>query len=150
EPNAVGSLDPRTGNPRDNYFDNRPGRSSGDQFFLRVDHRFSSADTFYGRWGINDTDSFSSGSFPGNERLTLNRQQVLGAVYTRTIGPTKVNDLRFGYQRERPKNGAQRIIDGQNLVKELGIKGLPLAGPGAPTIDISGFTSLGDGDESRR
>jgi len=150
EPNAVGTLDPRTGNPRDNYFDNRPGRSSGDQFFLRVDHRLSSADTLYGRWGINDTDSFGSGNFPGNERLTLNRQQVVGAVYTRTMGPTKVNDLRFGYQRERPKNGAQRIIDGQNLVKELGIKGLPLAGPGAPTIDISGFTGFGDGDESRR
>jgi hypothetical protein len=150
EPNVAGTRDSRTGNPRDNYYDDRSTRNVADQFLIRVDHRFSDKDSFYARWGVNDTDGFSPGSFPGNERLDLNRQQVAGGSYTRTLGPTKVNDLRFGYQRERPQNGAVRIINDVNLVKELGIQGLPLAGPGAPVISVGGFTSIDDGGEGRR
>lgn len=150
DPNTAGTRDARTGNPVNNYFDTRSTRDFADQFMIRVDHRFSDNDTFYARYGLNDTDGFTPGSFPGNERLSLNRQQVLGASYTKTFGPTTVNEFRFGYQRERPQNGAQRIIDGINLVKELGIRGLPLAGAGAPVIGITGFTSIDDGGESRR
>ncbi len=117
---------------------------------VRIDHRFSENDAIYARYGFNDTDSFAPGSFPGNERLSFSRQQVLGASYTKTFGPTSVNEFRFGYQRERPQSGAQRIIDGVNLVKDLGIRGLPLAGAGAPVISITGFTSIDDGGESRR
>jgi Carboxypeptidase regulatory-like domain/TonB-dependent Receptor Plug Domain/TonB dependent receptor len=150
DPNTAGTRDSRTGNPNNNYFDTRSTRDIADQFMLRIDHRFSENDSIYARYGFNDTDGFGPGSFPGNERLSLSRQQVLGASYTKTFGPTSVNELRFGYQRERPQSGAQRIIDGVNLVKELGIRGLPLAGAGAPVIGISGFTSFDDGGESRR
>ncbi|MCI0392364.1 MAG: TonB-dependent receptor [Acidobacteria bacterium] len=150
DPNTAGTRDARTGNPVNNFFDARSTRDIADQFMVRIDHRFSENDVFYARYGFNDTDSFSPGSFPGNERLSPNRQQVLAGSYTKTFGPTKVNDLRVSYQRERPQNGAERILQGVNLVKELGIRGLPLAGPGAPVISITGFTSIDDGGESRR
>jgi hypothetical protein len=149
-PNTAGTRDSRTGNPRDNFYDDRGTRDLADQLMVRVDHRFSASDNFYARWAVNDTDTFSPGNFPGNERLSLNRQQVVGASYTRTLGPTRVNDLRFAYQRERPQSGAERILAGVNLVKELGIRGLPLAGAGAPVIGITGFTSFDDGGESKR
>ena len=132
DPNTAGTRDTRTGNPVNNYFDTRSTRNFADQFMARVDHRFSEHDLFYARYGFNDTNGESPGSFPGNERLSISRQQVFGVSYTKTLSPTKVNEFRFGYQRERPEDGAQRIIDGVNLVKELGIRGLPLAGAGAP------------------
>ncbi|HEY2930892.1 MAG TPA: TonB-dependent receptor [Acidobacteriota bacterium] len=149
-PNSPGARDSNTGNPLRNYFDNRGSRSDGDQFMVKVDHHLSVNDTFYVRWGFNDTTSESPGNFPGNENFSLNRQQVLGGSYVRTLSPTRINDLRASYQRERPKSAADRILGGQNLVKELGIRGLPLAGPGAPGISVSGFTSFADGSESRR
>jgi Carboxypeptidase regulatory-like domain/TonB-dependent Receptor Plug Domain len=148
--NTAGTRDGRTGNPVDNYFDTRSTRDVADQFMLRIDHRFSENDSFYARYGFNDSDGLTPGSFPGNERLNLNRQQVIGASYTKAISVTTVNELRFGYQRARPESGAQRILDGINLVQELGIRGLPLAGPGAPVIGITGFTTIDDGGESRR
>ena len=150
DPNTEGTRDSRTGNPVNNFFDTRSTRDIADQFMVRIDHRFSDNDILYARYGFNDTDGFAPGNFPGNERLSFSRQQVLGASYTKTFGPTSVNELRFGYQRERPQSGAQRIIDGVNLVKDLGIRGLPLAGAGAPVIGITGFTSFDDGGESRR
>ena len=149
-PNTEGTRDSRTGNPVNNFFDNRSSRSNADQFLVRVDHRFSENDLFYARYGFNDSDSFSPGNFPGSERLSLNRQQALAASYTKTLGPTTVNEFRFGYQRARPESTAQRILAGANLVKELGIRGLPLAGPGAPDIGISGFTSFNEGGEDKR
>jgi len=149
-PNAAGTRDSRTGNPRDNYFDNRPTLTNGDQVFLRVDQHFGNNDSFLARYGVNDAETSSPGSFPGNERLDLNLQQVFGTTWTRVIGNTKVNELRFGYQRARPENGASRILDGVNVVKQLGITGLPLAGPGSPIFSVAGFTSIDDGGESRR
>jgi len=149
-PNAAGTRDSSTRNPRDNYFDNRPTRFSGDQFLVRVDHQFSPNNSLFVRYGLNDTDDRSPGSFPGNERLSLNRQQVFAASHTQVFGSSKVNELRFGYQRERPQNGAVRILAGIHLVSELGIRGLPLAGPGAPNISVTGFTGIGDGGELRR
>lgn len=149
-PNAAGTQDSRTGNPRDNFFDDRPNRSGSDQVFVRIDQRFGNNDSLFARYGVNDFDSSSPGSFPGNERLDLNLQQVVGASWTRVIGNTRVNELRFGYQRGRPESAGKRILEGAHLVSELGIVGLPLAGPGAPNISVAGFTSINDGGENRR
>jgi hypothetical protein len=149
-PNADGTRDARTGNPRDNFFDNRPDLRNRDQFLARIDHQFSSNNAFFFRYGLNNVDDRTAGNLPGNERLSLNRQQVFAISHTKVFGSSKVNELRFGYQRERPQNGAVRVLDGVNLVKDLGIRGLPLAGPGAPNITITGFTGISDGGELRR
>ena len=149
-PNADGTRDANTGNPRDNFFDNRPNETFGDQFFARIDHQFSSNNSIFVRYGLSDSETRDPGSFPGNERLSVNRQQVFAVSHTKVFGSSMVNELRFGYTGERPENGAIRILEGQNLVKELGIRGLPLAGPGAPNITITGFTGITDGGELRR
>jgi hypothetical protein len=149
-PNAEGTRDARTGNPRDNYFDNRPAELTGDQFFARIDHQFSSNNSVFARYGLSDSNDENPGSFPGNERVSINRQQVFAVSHTKVFGSSMVNELRFGYARERPQNGAIRILEGEHLVSELGIKGLPLAGPGAPNITVTGFTGISDGGELRR
>jgi hypothetical protein len=149
-PNAPGSRDSRTGNPIQNFADGRSNRNTTNQYMGRIDHRLSESDTIYGRFGWNDADSFSPGSFPGNERLTDNRQVVLGFNYTRVLSPSKVNEFRFGWQHERPNSGARRILEEVEVVRSLGIRGLPLAGAGAPVIGVSGFTGIDDGGENRR
>lgn len=149
-PNAPGSRDSRTSLPIQNFADGRSNRNNSNQFMSRVDHRLGDNDTVYGRLGWNDADSFSPGSFPGNERLTDNRQIVLGVNYTRVIGASKVNDLRFGWQHDKPNAGARRILEEVDVVGALGIRGLPLAGAGAPVIGVAGFTSIDDGGENRR
>lgn len=149
-PNVAGTRDSRTGNPVNNFFDDRSSRDEGNRFLIRLDHRLSTNDTLFLRYGFNDTEGRTPGNFPGNERLSPNRQQVMAASYTKTFGPSVVNELRLGYQRETPKSGADRILAGVHLVSELGIRGLPLAGAGAPEVSISGFSGFGDGSENRR
>ncbi len=149
-PNAPGSRDSRTGNPIQNFADGRSNRNNSNQFLTRIDHRLSDNDTIYGRLGLNNATSFSPGSFPGNERLTDNHQRVLGVNYTRVVSPSKVNDFRFGWQHDKPNSGAKRILDEVSVVRELGIRGLPLAGAGAPVIGVAGFTGIDDGGENRR
>lgn len=149
-PNAPGRRDSLTGNPIQNFADGRSNRDSSNQYMARIDHRFGSNDTVYGRLGWNEADSFSPGSFPGNERLTDNRQAVFGLNYTKVLSASKVNDLRFSWQHEKPNSGAKRILEGVQVVKALGIRGLPLAGAGSPVIGVSGFTSIDDGGENRR
>lgn len=152
-PNAVGNRDSvatGTGNPRQNWLDGRPNRDNSDQFMGRIDHRFTENDMAYLRLGWNESDGQSPGSFVGNERLSESRQIVIGTTYTKAISATKVNELKFAWTQETPFSGAVRIAEGRNLVQELGIRGLPLAGPGAPVIGISGFTSIDDGGQSSR
>jgi len=149
-PNIPGEIDRTTGNPRQNYADGRSNRSRSDQMMSRVDHRFTSNDSIYGRYGYQNSDSFSPGNFPGLERLSPSRKHVASGVYTKTLSPTRLNEVRFAYHREGNNAGSRRILEGVNIVKQLGIRGLPLAGPGAPDIPISGFTSFNDGSETRR
>ncbi|HET8550151.1 MAG TPA: carboxypeptidase-like regulatory domain-containing protein, partial [Bryobacteraceae bacterium] len=143
-PNVAGTRDARTGDPRQNYLDGRPNRNLTNQYLARVDHRFTDNDTLYGRFGYNESDDKGPGNFPGNERISTNTQAVIAASYTKAISATKVNELRFGWTRESPFSGATRIQQGRNLVRELGIRGLPLAGPGAPSVGIAGLTSFSD------
>ena len=149
-PNIAGDRDSATGNPRQNYADGRSNRSTSDQMMARLDHRFSSNDLVYGRYGWGRSDSFSPGNFVGLERTSPSQKHVGSGVYTKTLSPTMVNEVRFVYQREANEGGSKRILEGVNLVKELGMRGLPLAGPGAPDIPIAGFTSFNDGSETNR
>ena len=150
QPNNVGERDAATGNPRFNYLDGRSNRSRTDQMMSRLDHRFSAANTVYGRYGYQNADSFSPGNFEGNERFGPGQKHVASGVFTRLLNPTTLNEVRFVYQRETNASGAKRILEEVNVVKQLGIRGLPLAGAGSPAITVSGFTGFSDGSETRR
>lgn len=149
-PNTAGDRDRNTGNPRQNYADGRSNRSRSDQMMARVDHRFSPNDRIYGRYGHQNSNSFSPGNFPGVERFGPTRKHVASGVYSNILSPTKLNEVRFVYQRENNNSGSKRILEGVNLVKQLGMKGMPLAEPGAPDMTIAGFTSFNDGSETLR
>src|SRR5262249_48342635 len=99
-PNIAGDRDSNTGNPRQNYADGRSSRSTSDQMMARIDHRFSQNDSVYVRYGFQTSDSFSPGNFPGTERFSPSTKHVTSAVYTKTLSTTRVNEVRFVWQRE--------------------------------------------------
>jgi hypothetical protein len=150
DPNIPGARDTGTGDPRQNYADGRSQRDRNGQYSARVDHRLTSNDTIFARYGLMDSANTSPGSFPGQERQGSGRQQLLATSYTKIITPTIVNEVRFGFQRAYSEAASTRFLAGTNLVKELGIKGLPLAPPGAPIVSVSGFTTIDDGGANVR
>ena len=149
-PNVPGSRDPRTGNPRQNYTDSRSRRNSSDQFATRIDQRLSDKDYVYGRYSFIEYDGFDPGPFPGQERFNNGRTQLVSLSHTRTMTPTVVNELRFGYQRSSPQSASKAFLDGTHYVNMLGIPGIPTAPPGIPEFTIAGFTSVSGGTDAVR
>ncbi len=72
----------------------------------KIDHNFSSSNILTGRYFFGDsTQSFplaltaSGGQLPGFNTFTPTRVQLVSISYVHTFGPTKVNELRFGWNR---------------------------------------------------
>ncbi|HUI53341.1 MAG TPA: TonB-dependent receptor [Bryobacteraceae bacterium] len=123
-----------------------------DQFTGRVDHRFSEADSLFGRYTFSkenrfDTfDPFCAGShnIPGYGCNTLNGGQgaVLDEIHL--FGPTRINEFRFGYNRTR--GGIFQQDQNTDASTQLGILGTS-RNPidyGTPLITPSGYDTVGD------
>jgi len=121
---------------------------SQNQFDVRIDHRLSENDQFYGRFSYakdvaNPVTPLPDGSgniTSGITGLTDTRAQALVLNYTRVFSPSIVNELRFGYTRRSINRKATELSDALSF---------PGAPNGAafqntlPTFAISGFQQLG-------
>lgn len=146
-PNIPGQVDSRTRNVIQNYADGRSRRDRTDQGSVRIDHRLSDKDYLYGRWNIVGSDSANPGSLPGQERSDFGTQQLASLNYTRTLTPTTVNELRFGFQRAKPESTSFAYQEGKNFNQLLGIPGIPTARAGLPEFTVAGMTGItGGGD----
>jgi len=147
-PNIAGSFG-ADGNPIQNYFDGRSVRQDYDLYSIRADHQFTAKDTFMARYSLNDAGNFSPNTFPGYGTLDNQRQMAGTVSHTRIIGPTTLNEFRFGYTRFAEYQAPENTIAGNNIVQKLGISGLESANSpaivGAPTFTIGGFATVGDG-----
>src|SRR5499433_2302965 len=151
-PNTAGSFG-SDGNPRLNYFDGRTRSNDFDQFNLRIDQMVSSKDTIFGRYSFNDSDEFNPRTFPGYGESSAIRNQAFTFSNTHILGPTTLNEFRFGYLRYAEFTAAENTVAGRDIVQELGIRGFPFAGSpslrGAPQFTISGFAGPGDNEGGR-
>src|SRR5262249_33752795 len=124
-----------------------------DQVNARIDHQFSPKDTLFGRYSFNDADNFNPRTFPGYGELGFIRNQALTLNHTHVIGPTTLNEFRFGYSRYAEFTAAENTIAGRDVVGALGVRGSPFASQphlrGAPQFSISGFAGPGDNEGSR-
>src|SRR5262249_21296678 len=81
------------------------------------------------------------------------RNQAFTFSDTHILGPTTLNEFRFGYLRYAEFTAAENTVAGRDIVKELGIRGFPFAGNpnlrGAPQFTISGFAGPGDNEGKR-
>jgi hypothetical protein len=72
----------------------------------KIDHNFNASNIVTGRYFFGDsTQAFplalnaSGGQLPGFNTVTPTRVQLVSLSYVRVISPTKVNELRYGWNR---------------------------------------------------
>jgi len=151
-PNVAGSFG-SDGNPRLNYFDGRTRSNNFDQFNVRIDQLVSSKDTIFGRYSLNDADDFNPRTFPGYGELSFIRNQSFTFSDTHVVGPTTLNEFRFGYLRYAEFTAAENTFARHDIVNELGVRGFPFASNpnlrGSPQFSISGYGGLGDAEGGR-
>ena len=128
----------RLGNESDNQ----------DQFDIRIDHQFSSADQIYGRFSYfkdiaNPVTPLPEGSgniTSGVIGLTDTRAQSLVLNYVKVFRHDMVNEARFGYTRRTIDRGATTLNNASSLP---GIPADAAFQNTLPTFTISGFQQLG-------
>jgi hypothetical protein len=150
-PNVPGSV--ASSGVSNNFLSNPSEPDDTDQFDIRIDHRFSSSDSIFGRVSYSDQTltppggipppldaaAFSSGDF-------LNDSRSVVITETHIFTPRIVNELRLGYNRNH-SNRLQFNSD-KNLSAQFGIPGIPF-GPsngGLPQFSINDLTTFGSSE----
>ncbi len=134
-----------------NYTITPRGTINDDKGDARIDHTFSQRLSIFGRYSEHRGYIFAPANIPGlaggnaNGNVNIQNRDIAGGV-TYAITPTKLLDVRFGYERniggKSPINVGQTSLLTQNGITD----GLPTD----PTIvrslngqNITGFTQLG-------
>jgi hypothetical protein len=78
--------------------------ASNNQYITRIDHTFSSHDSVYGYWFIQqgravDDEPFYGGSLPGFAESQTSRVQNMNLTWNHTFGGNMINEARIGYNR---------------------------------------------------
>ncbi len=105
-PSAPGTGEDRGCGGTPNATIDTPSFNKLSSFIGKIDHYFSQHDTLTGRYFFGDSDqSFplaltaGGGPLPGFNTFTPTRVQLVSMSYVHTIGPNKVNELRYGWNR---------------------------------------------------
>jgi hypothetical protein len=136
---------PQRGGRVGNYLNDESRRVNADQYTYRIDFNESQNSSWFFRHSISHELGYDPYPVPnmGINTDTDVQQGVL--ANTRMIGPTKVNDVRFGLSRLVNAHISPRA-NTVNVVRELGIN-IPSDNPlywGVPNIGIAGITGLGE------
>lgn len=136
-----------------NYFINRNWSDDTNAFDVRLDHNFSTRDQIFGRYSLANIGRFRPGPFDGvadgggfNNGTESVRTQGAAVSYTHIFGPSLVNEMRAGFNRERVNRLQAFGDDTTNIPAKFGIPGVPqVAGNGGlPILAVGGLTGLGE------
>ncbi len=119
-----------------------------DQFITRMDFNESSKSQWSGRYSWGDENLVTTGVSLDGSKTVTNFEQFMGSN-TRTLSPTKVNEVRFGYTRFFNSTGTFLAFT-KDVVSEIGIPGLKAGDPvqwGIPNVSLIGYSRLGDDTE---
>ena len=137
-----------------NYLDIRNEAHFQNQGTLRIDHNFSSGDTFFSRYSAGSEAGFSPSSgvtsttenLPGFGVNFDNLSQQAVGSWNHIFAPNQVNTATVAVSRLSMDRTSQN--DGVNdIVTALGIQGIGFGGPGAwgaPWFAAQGYTGIGD------
>lgn len=144
--------DPNRSGINNNFLYNPSRRATTDQGDVRVDHRFSDADSMFARYSMTGLRAFNPSfmpapalgagpSYPGVNNQT-SQQAVL--TYNRTFSPTKVYEARGGFSRLYLTNVGE--MSGTNFSEKAGIPGVNVDPrfSGLGQFSVSGFRGLGE------
>ncbi len=120
------------------------------QFSLRLDHRLGSTDRLFGRFSTFDADDVQPFGtsvqqetlVPGFGRTLDTTTRNLGISYTKTIGTSMLNELRFGWMRV---DGGQGSLNaGNDFASRVGLRGVTgdPRDTGFPQISTAGLYSV--------
>ena len=122
-----------------NFLANLNQKQDWSQGDVRVDHQFTSNDTFFARWSIQHTTTFAPYTFPevqipgvpvkigvGNEDSfagpAFNPVQHAVANYTKVLSPRVINEFRAGFNRFVLDYTGDGFQPGQSLGNALGVR----------------------------
>ncbi len=140
-----------------NFALNRVRTENQNQFSVRIDHKFSDKNNFFGSYQFNQRNSFEPSNPLCGSRLLPQfgctepeRTQHISLVDTHLFTTRLLNEFRIGYNRMRTNRFQEDMILG-NVVQKLGIpQGGPngLAGPeflntGVPEVVVTGLATIG-------
>jgi hypothetical protein len=143
----------RTGNSN-NLASTATGKTSADQFSVRLDHKFGEKDNFYGVYERADSDEFYPLANPqcggrlvaGFGCSDVGRAHHIALNWTHIFSQRLVAEARVGYNRL----AIFRLHEDRDrdVVNALGIGGLPDVGKtpfnnGSPEIRVTGYSLIG-------
>src|SRR5579871_5734744 len=104
---------------------------------LRLDHDFSSKDSLFGAYTVDDGVSSTPGANPLQRTLSVLRSQVASVQETHIFSPSVLNTFRFGFSRAAWHLDGTSTITYPNLVF---VQGEPV---GSISIGASGLGNVG-------
>ena len=120
-------------------------KNDGDNFIVKIDHRLRENTTLTARYAFGQSDQIfplgSLGGFGSGSRLqqftqeSPTRVQVISTSLLTTLGPSRFNELRFGYSRFRTNFNStdEKTIDPAAFGLDMGT-----GKTGLPEIDFNG------------
>jgi hypothetical protein len=150
-PNLPGTI-AASGQNINNYGVSRKGRENTHKGDVKADYSLSTKDMLSARWSYFRQDIYRDGIFEGiadgvgNQGAQFNTNQSYGVTWTRTLSPSLVNAVRFGYNRTYA-TFSQSSITGVGAAS-FGFQGIPApaiadGNGGLPLISPSGYNQLG-------
>lgn len=134
DPTQAGTLNNQQLLPN-TYHDRKTG--------ARIDHRFSSRDSIYGRYTYDNVrqqgSTWSDLLSPATLQTTVGH--TAGITEVHTFGTNLINEARFGYTHSNPSRSY--AAPNRDLYAEFGLNGIPTA-PASPTgqFQFGGFPSI--------
>ena len=125
-----------------------PSYNRVDSMIAKIDHNINSHNLLTGRYFFGDSSqafplalTASGGQLPGFNTFTPTRVQLVSLSHVWTLSGTKVNELRFGWNRFAEDFLSE---DSSFHPSSIGLNvGTGLADSGLPIILVSGFSQLG-------
>ena len=121
-----------------------------DQYNVRIDHQFSARNTLYGTFSNSDETLFAPQLRPLGGDVYPQTDRLYTVTYTRIIGPTRINEFRFGYNRSLTYRTAETSNTKDYASQVFGLKNTS-PNPfdfGVPDFNPSGFSGVGSLSEA--
>ncbi|MGA8198650.1 MAG: TonB-dependent receptor [Candidatus Sulfotelmatobacter sp.] len=155
-PNIPGVVSSDSGCITPNVSTTAPSYNNVDSLIAKIDHSFNSNNQISGRYYYgNSGQAFplaltaSGGQLPGFDTYTPTRVQLVSLSYVKTIGASKVNELRYGWNRFAEGFFPQDLgfhpssIGLCSASSVADCQGSGAADSGLPPIIVGGFSQIG-------
>ncbi len=131
-----------------NYTNQTPQQQNNDQFDVRVDANLSKVNTLFVRYLLGNSNIVFPGALPSFNAYQHFRGHNLVGGWTRVLGPSTINDLRIGYQKDYLTYTCEGCPRPPGTLASFGIAGLTTPLPQFelyPNFSFQNFPTWGDG-----